>query len=146
MSVLFADTAFWIALTNRRDQYHERAVAWRRHVAASRIRLVTTEAVLWEWLNGMSHPSSRQIVAQGYRRCHHDPSISVVTFDAETVGAALSLYEERPDKSWSLTDCISFVVMEREEIHEALTTDHHFEQAGYSTLLKSEPPNSSDDT
>ena len=43
----------------------------------------------------------------------------------------LGLYESRPDKEWSLTDCISFVVMKKEGIVEALTEDRHFEQAGF---------------
>jgi predicted nucleic acid-binding protein len=46
------------------------------------------------------------------------------------------LYVNRPDKQWSLTDCISFVVMEREGIADALTGDKHFEQAGFNVLLK----------
>jgi predicted nucleic acid-binding protein len=44
--------------------------------------------------------------------------------------------ERRPDKWWSLTDCISFIVMQQEGLTEALTTDHHFEQAGFKILLK----------
>jgi predicted nucleic acid-binding protein len=46
------------------------------------------------------------------------------------------LYHLRPDKQWSLTDCISFLVMSEEGITEALTADHHFEQAGFVALLK----------
>jgi predicted nucleic acid-binding protein len=45
------------------------------------------------------------------------------------------LYRNRADKNWSLTDCISFVVMKRKGITEALTGDHHFEQAGFKALL-----------
>ena len=48
----------------------------------------------------------------------------------------LRLYEERPDKEWSLTDCLSFVVMKDENLREALTGDQHFEQAGFIALLK----------
>lgn len=47
----------------------------------------------------------------------------------------LAFYEERPDKAWSLTDCISFLVMSDEGMSEALTGDHHFEQAGFTRLL-----------
>jgi len=48
----------------------------------------------------------------------------------------LELYARRPDKSWSLTDCISFVVMTDRGLTEALTGDHHFEQAGFRALLR----------
>ena len=58
--------------------------------------------------------------------------------NAEQFRAGIALYEARPDKDWSLTDCISFVMMEREKIGEALTGDHHFEQAGFIAPLKSQ--------
>ena len=48
----------------------------------------------------------------------------------------MKLYLDRPDKEWSLTDCISFTVMNDEGLAESLTGDHHFEQAGFSALLK----------
>jgi len=49
---------------------------------------------------------------------------------------ALDLLRRRVDKSWSLCDAVSFVLMHDFEVHEALTTDHHFEQAGFTRLLK----------
>jgi uncharacterized protein len=52
------------------------------------------------------------------------------------VMSPLDLYRDRPDKAWSLTDCISFVVMADKGIRDALTADHHFEQAGFVALLK----------
>jgi hypothetical protein len=48
----------------------------------------------------------------------------------------LALYAARPDKEWSLTDCVSFLVMQDHGVTEALTADHHFEQAGFVALLK----------
>lgn len=51
----------------------------------------------------------------------------------------LRLYFDRPDKEWSLTDCISFVVMGDEGLSEALTGDHHFEQASFTALLRQKP-------
>jgi hypothetical protein len=46
------------------------------------------------------------------------------------------LLKSRPDKNWSLTDCISFVVMQGRGIKAAFTADRHFEQAGFECLLK----------
>ena len=51
-------------------------------------------------------------------------------------GTALALYQERPDKSWSLTDCASFLIMDQRQTTEALTHDRHFEQRGYQALLR----------
>jgi len=137
---LFADTAFWVALLNRRDHQHHRALAWNEYVVASSTSIATTEAVLWEWLNGCSTPNVRQKAAEGYRRCHEDPQLEVTGFAPHLIESAMGLYQERHDKEWSLTDCLSFVVMEDRQLTDALTTDRHFEQAGFRALLLTDPP------
>ena len=101
---------------------------------------MTTEGVLWEWLNGLSDASTRGVAAEGYRRAHADARIEVVPFQPELIDSAVQLYRTRPDKDWSLTDCLSFVVMERRHMTEALTTDGHFEQAGLKVMMLAEPP------
>jgi predicted nucleic acid-binding protein len=102
-------------------------------------RIVTTEAVLWEWLNALSHSSTRALAAEGYRRAHSDPVIEVIPCHAELITAAVNLFRSRADKDWSLTDCFSLVVMEQRGLHEALTTDKHFEQAGMTALMLGQP-------
>jgi predicted nucleic acid-binding protein len=62
--------------------------------------------------------------------------LTLVASSAEVFERGCELHACRPDKGWSLTDCISFVVMEERGIHEALTGDHHYEQAGFTALLK----------
>ena len=100
---------------------------------------MTTEAVLWEWLSALANATTRVIAAEGYRRAHADSSVEVVAFEPELNGAAVELYRSRSDKDWSLTDCLSFVIMKQRRLHEALTTDHHFEQAGLKALMLSPP-------
>lgn len=139
MARYFADTSFWIALSSRRDQYHTRAVEWHQAVIRTRSRIVTTEAVLWEWLNALSIVASRNIAAEGYRRVHLDAGIEVIPFLPALIDAATDLYRRRPDKEWSLTDCFSFVVMERQNLTEALTTDRHFEQANLQARMLETP-------
>jgi uncharacterized protein len=102
-------------------------------------KIVTTEAVLWEWLNALADTTTRALAAEGYRRVHADRQVEVIPFESDLSGAAVELYRSRADKGWSLTDCLSFVVMERRRLDEALTTDHHFEQAGWKALLLSLP-------
>jgi len=135
----FADTSFWIALSSRRDQYHSRAVEWHEFVVRSGSKIVTTEAILWEWLNALSDPTTRGVVVEGYRRAHRDVDVQVVPFQPELVDAAVALYGARPDKGWSLTDCFSFVVMAQRGITEALTTDRHFEQANLNARMLEQP-------
>ena len=126
MATYFADTSFWIGLSSKRDQHHHRAVAWYQFVIRTRSTIMTTEAVLLEWLNALSDVSTRRIAAESYLRVHGDARIEVVPFQPELIDSAVRLYRARPDKGWSLTDCLSFVVMERRHLTEALTTDGHF--------------------
>ena len=136
----FADTAFWVALAHKSDQHHARASAWSRYLIQQDAFILTTEAVLWEWMNALASAGTRRTTAEGYRRCHQDPSIEVVPFSPDTIAAAVSFYEGRGDKDWSLTDCLSFLVMEQRRIPRALTTDRHFQQAGFEAVLLGDPP------
>jgi predicted nucleic acid-binding protein len=138
--MVFADTSFWIAASSHRDQYHSAAIAWARHLMIRKDVVVTTEVVLWEWLNAMAGPSTRSAAAEGYRRTHRDSQIQVVAIEENLIESAVDLYRTREDKHWSLTDCLSFVVMTQRQIGEALTFDHHFRQAGFRTLLRESPP------
>jgi predicted nucleic acid-binding protein len=135
----FADTAFWLALFSRRDALHARAIAWQQLLLSQQARLLTTEPVLWEWLNALSAPGTRARALAGYQRCHHDAHIEIIGFQPATIQAALNLYGARLDKGWSLTDCFSFVVIQERGIRDALTGDHHFAQAGFRALLLQEP-------
>jgi uncharacterized protein len=114
-------------------------MAWHATVMRSRRTIVTTEAVLWEWLNALADTTTRATAAEGYRRVHADKRVEVVPFDPELNIAAVDLYRRRVDKDWSLTDRQSVVVMKQHRLAEALTTDHHFEQAGMKALMLSAP-------
>ena len=139
MATYFADTSFWLGLSSKRDQHHERAVVWHQFVIRTRSTIVTTEAVLLEWLNAMSDVSTRRVAAESYLRVRADARIEVVPIQAELLGSAIQPYRDRPDKSWSLTDCLSFLIMERRNLVEALTTDHDFEQAGLNAMMLAPP-------
>jgi predicted nucleic acid-binding protein len=102
-------------------------------------RILTTEAVLWDWLNALSDTITRATAAEGYRRVHADRRIEVVPLQPNLGDAAIGLYRDRADKNRSLTDCLSFVIMERRALTEALTTDRHFEQAGLKAIMLDEP-------
>jgi predicted nucleic acid-binding protein len=80
------------------------------------------------------------VAAYGFERISHDPRIEVVPFTHELNEGALRLFTDRSDKEWSLTDCLSFVVMGRRNVQQALTADHHFEQAGFRAVLSETPP------
>jgi predicted nucleic acid-binding protein len=133
MRRVFGDSFYFFALANARDQAHDKAVDFLTTFSG---RLITTGWVLTEVGDGLAHPANRSAFLQLVATLRAEPNVHVIPCSDELLEAGIELYRQRPDKSWSLTDCISFVVMQREEIMEALTGDHHFEQAGFVALLK----------
>jgi predicted nucleic acid-binding protein len=133
MKAVFADAFYFVALVNRADQHHRKAVAAAEKLDSS---IVTTEWVLAEFADALAESASRRIVPQFIQQLRNDPKIKIVTASGELFQRGLDLYQQRPDKKWSLTDCISFVVMNDEELREALTGDEHFQQAGFTALLR----------
>lgn len=129
---VFADAFFYVALINRHDAYHARATDYARSYSGS---VVTTEWVLAEVADALAASSARRQVRAAFDQLSADPDTRVVGASAELFVRGLELYDQRPDKHWSLTDCISFVVMQEKGMTEALTGDHHFTQAGFAALL-----------
>jgi uncharacterized protein len=132
MKPVFADTSFYVALFNPGDVHHDKAVRLARD---TRRAVVVTEYVLLELANALARASSRKLFVDLLPKLRTDPNVKVMPVSAESFQLGFALYADRPDKDWSLTDCISFVVMDAEGITEALTADHHFEQAGFVALM-----------
>ena len=132
---LFLDTAYIYGLFNTRDQWHEKAVEWQQKIALENYPLITTEFVLTEIANGLSAVKFRQDAGNIIDILQDDDFVRIIPATSELFRQGLSLYENRSDKDWGLTDCISFVVMEENNITDALTTDDHFRQAGFRALL-----------
>jgi hypothetical protein len=101
-------------------------------------RIFTTEEVLTELLNyfGARGPYFRSAAAKLVERMQSDSSVEILPQSREGFLAGLRLYQARPDKSYSLTDCISMEVMRREGLSEVLTNDEHFTQEGFTCLLE----------
>lgn len=134
MNILFADTFYWIALTNRKDAAHLQAAEFAGSFSG---RTITTEWVLAEVCDGLATSRKRHAVKQLRSLWQSDTSLLVVEASHELFERGLDLYCSRPDKEWSLTDCISFEVMREHGIAEALTGDRHFAQAGFTPLFAS---------
>ena len=134
MKQIFADTSYWIGLVNPRDQIHQKVIKITQQLFS--VRLVTTEMVLGELLNSFSDSPFRRTVAGMVLKLRNDRNLRIVPQTSEQFDSALRRYKQAADKSWSLTDCASFQVMEAEQIQAALTHDQHFAQAGFETLLR----------
>jgi predicted nucleic acid-binding protein len=137
---VFLDTGYAIALSSPNDQFHARAVDLAVQLEALETRLVTTRAVLLEIGNALSKQRYRQAAVQLLDSLETDPKVDIVPVSEPLYARALQLYRERPDKEWGLTDCVSFLVMRDRSLSEALTTDEHFQQAGFRALLREGVP------
>lgn len=130
MRTLFVDTLYWIARSSPKDQWYQRT----REVGIliRNTRLVTTEVVLIEFLNYFCSYGSqaRVVTVEIVRKIFRNPTVEIVPLTQELFTAGLQLYEARPDKGYSLTDCISMMVMHDRNLTEVLTHDRHFLQEG----------------
>jgi predicted nucleic acid-binding protein len=136
MTLVFADSAYWVALTNPQDQWADKARALETR--ASDAGIVTTEEVLVEVLTHFSGsgPYLRNRVVSVIRAILADPNVTVIPQSHQSFLAGLALYESRPDKGYSLVDCASMATMRSLAIEEALTADRHFGQEGFAVLFQ----------
>src|SRR3954447_3230022 len=135
LPTVFADTFYWIATARPRDPWHAAVLSWAASHRGTRI--VTTDEVLTEYLNGLSKAGTfaRQYATATVRRIRTNPNATVLPQTRADFDAALSLYESRLDKEYSLTDCRSMVAMKSLVLSEVLSNDHHFAQEGFRVLF-----------
>ncbi len=128
---VFADTFYWIALTDSTDASHLRALQVTDEI-------ITTDEVLTEYLTFFSGAPEfmRREVALAVDDILQNPTVKVIAQSRESFLDGLKLYRDRPDKGYSLTDCISMQTMRREGLTEVLTNDRHFEQEGFRALFR----------
>jgi len=137
MSLIFLDASFFMALVSPRDELQRLAIRWRKVLRGP---FVTTEFVLLELADGLAKHRKVDIATIMIDSLRDDPILEIVPVNSEWIAQGYSLYRQRGDKTWGLTDCISFCLMRERGIFEALTYDRHFEQAGFRAMLRHEPP------
>jgi predicted nucleic acid-binding protein len=133
MKTVFADTIFFVAAANQRDSLHIQA---RRLSAEFDGQIVTSQWVLTEVANYFARSKNRDAVTIFIDDLLIDPKVECISVSATWFEIGWQLYRQRTDKEWSLTDCISFEIMRQQSISDAWTWDHHFEQAGFSILMR----------
>jgi predicted nucleic acid-binding protein len=133
MNIVFADAFYFVARLNRRDQYHERVLEFSSGFHA---RILTSDWVLMEVADALAESESRCRVCDFIRHLRQSDLCEIVPASRELLDRALGLYHQHADKKWTLTDCVSFVIMREQKVTDALTGDKHFEQAGFVALLK----------
>ncbi len=140
MKTVFADTFYWIALTNPRDEWHHAAKSLGPTLGP--VHIVTTDEVLVEFLAFLSKggPDLRQVAVKLVRKIMGNPNMTVLPQTRDSFRTGFGLYEKRLDKEYSLTDCISMEAMRVHGLQEVLTHDHHFTQEGFTILLTDKGP------
>ena len=134
MTSVFLDTGYLIALETADDQHHAAAVRHWGEFLRSHPALLTTSFVLDEAVTFFSSRGRHAKAVEIGTRLLTSPSVRLVHVDEELFRAAFEYLRRRPDKRFSLTDCVSFVLMDRLGIRQALAFDAHFEQAGFTRL------------
>jgi predicted nucleic acid-binding protein len=135
VKAVFADTFYWIALTNPADSYSQEAVRFNDHFSDGTV--YTTEEVLPEVLAFFAGDNRlRDRAVETVRVILSDGAMRVIPQSHESFQSGFDLYASRPDKGYSLTDCISMQTMRREGLTDVLTNDRHFEQEGFRALFR----------
>lgn len=137
MNEVFGDTSGWVSVFMNKDPHHTKASTLMTQLHQQNRRIVTTNYVLSELIAVFTRFRLQRSTALDYIKTIRSVAwVEIVHIDEVLNAAAWQLLTERLDKEWSLVDCASFAVMENRDLTEALTTDKHFEQAGFVRLLQ----------
>ena len=138
MNSVFVDTTALIAMGDKGDQFHHQALRVRVELKQSQIDFITTNAVILELASYFSQSHQRSTAIKLIETINQSKKWKRILVDHALMNRGFVRYKQRSDKNWSLVDCIGMIIAEDQEITEIFTTDHHFEQAGFTILLKSE--------
>jgi len=135
VKLVFADTVYWVALINPKDEWRNQARSATELLSGARI--ITTDSILIEVLNFFAEHGNeaRGRAVSVVEQLLTSPNVEVVPQTHDNFLAGLTFYKARADKGYSLTDCISMITMRERNITQALTHDRHFGQEGFSALF-----------
>ncbi|PYQ31761.1 MAG: nucleic acid-binding protein [Acidobacteria bacterium] len=135
MTRVFADAGYWIALLNPKDGLHAKALVASAELG--KVRIVTSEMVLTEVLNAFAGKGEllRKAACDLFDRIRSNANAEIVPMTSIALRNAVDRYRSRADKTWGVTDCTSFLIMEQKGITEALSADREFQQAGFKALM-----------
>ncbi|PSB35093.1 type II toxin-antitoxin system VapC family toxin [Chlorogloea sp. CCALA 695] len=138
MSSLFVDTSGWASLFVNTQPYYPQAEQYFRLAVQQQTKICTTNYVITELVALLNSPLrvERSRIFEIVDAIKTVAYVEVIHIDDVTDALAWKPCKSRVDKAWSLVDCTSFIVMKHKGCQEALTTDRHFEQAGFIRLLK----------
>ena len=133
---VFMDSAGFLALWDAGDEHHAAAIRLQEELVRKRRRFVTSEYVVDETVTLLLVRHSHEAASDFLDTTERSEALRLEWIGPERFHAAAALFRRHADKNWSFTDCVSFVIMRELRIRDAYTTDHHFRQAGFTSLLK----------
>jgi predicted nucleic acid-binding protein len=133
---VFVDTVAWLALINKSEILHAAARQVRDSLMQQKARLFTSDYVVVEVANALARIPFRSAAVRLVDFIRSSGTVDVLLITPSVFEEAWDFYKARTDKDWSLTDCTSFVVMKSRGIERAFTADRHFEQAGFTVLIR----------
>lgn len=136
MTTAFLDTSGLIALVNTDDQWHAAAEAVWAELLETNTSLITSSLILIELADGLSRINHRGLAVQLVDALNGSTQVEVVRVDEQLERLGWQLFRDRTDKNWGMTDCVSMALMTERAIQDAMSADHHFEQAGFNILLR----------
>ncbi|MDM8564858.1 PIN domain-containing protein [Candidatus Halobeggiatoa sp. HSG11] len=135
MKPIFVDTSALIVIGNKNDDFHKQAVIIQKKLLQTNNRFLITNAIVLELLNSFSQSKYKPIAIQLIKLINDSKQWHCSPID-KYIPKGIEMFQKRLDKDWSLVDCISIIVAKNYNVTDIFTTDHHFEQAGFTILLK----------
>jgi predicted nucleic acid-binding protein len=138
MRKIFVDTFYWVSLNNPQDDWYHKVMIMSESLNQSQTFLITTEEVLSEVLTFYSKSGVRlrQRTVSFIKNILTNNQIQVIEQNHQSFILGFELYQNRLDKGYSLTDCISMNIMKQLKIREILSHDQHFSQEGFIILFR----------
>jgi uncharacterized protein len=136
MTMLFLDTSFVIALELKDEQQHQIAIQYWQNLARTSPQLVTTSYVFDEIVTFFNNRNRHTKAIEVGNRLLNSKSVRFIQVSEALFLEVWQYFQRYQDKSYSFTDCVSFLVMQQLKIEVALSLDHHFVQAGFRLALQ----------
>jgi predicted nucleic acid-binding protein len=137
MNKIFVDTSGWANLIDANQPFHQKTAQIYLNCRSQKRQMITTNYIVTELVALLDSPLRipRKSIIAFVNSLKKSPYLEIIHIDFKTDQEAWELLSKREDKYWSLVDCSSFIIMQKYGMTEALTSDHHFEQAGFTKLL-----------
>ncbi len=136
MNRVFVDTAGLIAIGDKGDIFHSQAIQIREKLRTSWTNFITTSAVIIELAGYFSKSHQKNSAIVLIETINRSKKWTCISIDKPLIQRGFERYKQMSDKDWSLVDCIGMIIATDNDITEIFTADHHFEQAGFSILLR----------